>query len=106
MVAAIDSDEPPKFRRIWGREQQEAAAALSRLPNEVRIDTTLSAECAIVEVFTFDRIGLLYELARALHNMSLNIRFARIGTYLDQVGRRVLRHRTRRQQTERRHSAA
>ncbi len=85
MVESIDSDEPPKFRRIWGRDQKEATAALSQLPNEVRIDTSLSADCAIVEVFTFDRIGLLYHLAHALHELTLNIRFAKIGTYLDQV---------------------
>jgi [protein-PII] uridylyltransferase len=85
LVAAIDSDSAPKFPRIWGREQQEATAALSHLPNEVRIDTRLSSECAIVEVFTFDRLGLLYHLARALHELGLNIRFAKIGTYLDQV---------------------
>jgi [protein-PII] uridylyltransferase len=55
------------------------------LPNEVRIDTQLSEECAIVEMFTIDRRGLLFRLARALHDMALIIRFAKIGTYLDQV---------------------
>jgi [protein-PII] uridylyltransferase len=38
-----------------------------------------------VEVFTFDRTGLLYKLARKLHDLSLVIRHAKIGTYLDQV---------------------
>jgi [protein-PII] uridylyltransferase len=38
-----------------------------------------------VEVFTIDRRGLLYRLARALHDAGLVIRFAKIGTYLDQV---------------------
>jgi [protein-PII] uridylyltransferase len=85
LVASIDRDEPPTFRTVWGHEQNEANAALSNLPNEVRIDTQLSDECAIVEVFTIDRRGLLYRLARALHDLGLIIRFAKIGTYLDQV---------------------
>jgi [protein-PII] uridylyltransferase len=85
LVASIDSDEPPKFRKVWGHEQREANAALSNLPNEVRIDSQLSDECTIVEVFTIDRRGLLYRLARALHDLGLIIRFAKIGTYLDQV---------------------
>ena len=34
---------------------------------------------------TIDRRGLLYRLARALHDLGLVIRFAKIGTYLDQV---------------------
>jgi [protein-PII] uridylyltransferase len=85
LVASIDRNEPPTFRKIWGSEQDEANAALANLPNEVRIDTQLSDECAIVEVFTIDRRGLLYRLARALHDSGLIIRFAKIGTYLDQV---------------------
>jgi [protein-PII] uridylyltransferase len=45
----------------------------------------MSPECTVVEVFTIDRRGLLYRLARALHDAGLVIRFAKIGTYLDQV---------------------
>jgi [protein-PII] uridylyltransferase len=85
LVASIDSDEPPNFPKILGREQKEAGAALSDLPNAVRIDNELSNECAVVEVITIDRRGLLYRLARALHDLGLVIRFSKIGTYLDQV---------------------
>ncbi len=85
MMEAIDSAEPPKFPAVWGREQEEASKQLSALPNEVRIDTELSADFTIVEVFTFDRRGLLYQLARKLHDMHLVISHAKIGTYLDQV---------------------
>jgi [protein-PII] uridylyltransferase len=45
----------------------------------------MSGECTVVEVFTVDRRGLLFRLARALHDAGLVIRFAKIGTYLDQV---------------------
>jgi [protein-PII] uridylyltransferase len=85
LVEAIDHDQPPVFRRMWGSDRSEANAALSNLPNEVRIDNELSEECTIVEVFTIDRRGILYELARAQHDLGLIIRFAKIGTYLDQV---------------------
>lgn len=85
LIDSIDSDEPPKFPKILGREQQAAGAALTNLPKEVRIDNEMSEECTVVEVFTVDRRGLLYRLARALHDLGLVIRFAKIGTYLDQV---------------------
>jgi [protein-PII] uridylyltransferase len=85
LVASIDSDRPPTFPKLLGREQKEAAAALSNLPNEVRIDNELSDESTVVEVFTIDRRGLLYRLARTLHDLGLVIRFSKIGTYLDQV---------------------
>ncbi|MCI0332604.1 MAG: HD domain-containing protein [Planctomycetes bacterium] len=85
LVASIDSSEPPTFPKIRGREQKEADAVLSNLPNEVRIDNELSEVCTVVEVFTVDRRGLLYRLARALHDLGLVIRFAKIGTRVDQV---------------------
>ncbi len=89
LVASIDSDDVPKFPKILGREQKAAGATLTNLararPNEVRIDNEMSAECTVVEVFTVDRRGLLYRLARALHDAGLVIRFAKIGTFLDQV---------------------
>jgi [protein-PII] uridylyltransferase len=85
LVASIDSSELPKFPKIRGREQREAGAALSNLPNEVRINNELSQDSTIVEVFTVDRRGLLYRLARALHDLGLLIRFAKIGTRVDQV---------------------
>jgi [protein-PII] uridylyltransferase len=85
LVASIDSDATPKFPKILGREQKAAGATLTNLPNEVRIDNEISAECSVVEVFTVDRRGLLFRLARALHDAGLVIRFAKIGTYIDQV---------------------
>jgi [protein-PII] uridylyltransferase len=85
LVNSIDSDIPPKFPRILGREQQAAGAALTNLPHEVRTDHEMSRECMVVEVFTVDRRGLLYWLARTLHDTGVVIRFAKIGTYLDQV---------------------
>jgi [protein-PII] uridylyltransferase len=85
LLAAVQSQEPPKFVRVWGQEQAAATKKLSALPSEVRIDNGLSATFTIIEVFTFDRPGLLYALARKLHDLSLVIRHAKIGTYLDQV---------------------
>ncbi len=85
LVGSIDSNQSPTFPKILGREQKEAGAALTNLPHKVRTNNELSDECTIVEVFTIDRRGLLYRLARALHDLRVVIRFAKIGTYLDQV---------------------
>jgi [protein-PII] uridylyltransferase len=85
LVNSIDTDQAPRFPKILGREQKEAAAALTNMPNDVRIDNEMSDRCTVIEVFTVDRRGLLYRLARALHDLKLVIRFAKIGTYLDQV---------------------
>jgi [protein-PII] uridylyltransferase len=85
LVAAIDSDQAPRFRSVWGSEQSKPNSSLTGVPIEVRLDEELSQDSLIIEVFAFDRLGLLYELARAVHDLGLNIRFAKIGTSLDQV---------------------
>jgi [protein-PII] uridylyltransferase len=85
LVKSIDSDQLPTFPTFRGREEKEAAAILTNLPNDVRINNDLSDECSVIEVFTVDRRGLLYRLARAMHDLGLTIQFAKISTYLDQV---------------------
>ena len=85
LIASIDSNEPPRFQQVWGEEEAAAKIQLSALPDEVRIDNQLSSDFTIVEVFTFDRKGLLYRLARKLHDLSMIIRHAKIATSLDQV---------------------
>ena len=55
------------------------------MPTQVRIDNNTSEKYTIVDVFTFDRMGLLYTIARTLYELELSVGVARIGTYLDQV---------------------
>lgn len=85
MIASVGSKEPPKFRRIWGQDSAEASLRLSGLPNDVRIDNAASAEATVVEIYTFDRTGLLYSLARRLHDLELTIWHSKIHTNIDQV---------------------
>ena len=85
LEASVDSPAPPKFRRVWGQDAARESLKLGGLPNEVRIDNRTSADATVVEVFTFDRAGLLYCLSRKLHDLELTIWHAKIGTYIDQV---------------------
>ncbi len=85
LKSSVDSNVPPKFRRVWGQDQTESSARLSTAKNDVKIANDISDRCTVIEVFTFDRTGLLYRLARKLHDQNLIIRHAIIGTSLDQV---------------------
>jgi [protein-PII] uridylyltransferase len=85
MINSLDAKEPPKFRRIWGEESAAASRKLTAMTNEVRIDNQTSAEATVVEVFTFDRTGLLYQLARKLHELELTLWHSKIATNVDQV---------------------
>ena len=51
----------------------------------MRIDNSTSEHFTIIDVFAFDRMGLLYTITRTLFELGLSVSLAKIGTYLDQV---------------------
>jgi [protein-PII] uridylyltransferase len=51
----------------------------------VQIDNEASEPFNIVEVFTEDRIGVLFNIAHELHQLGLSIHVAKISTNVDQV---------------------
>ncbi len=78
------SGKPPTFRKMWKSANQESLD-FNRLPTRVRIDNATSENSTIVDVFAHDRTGLLYTVGRTLFELNLSVRFAKIGTFLDQV---------------------
>jgi [protein-PII] uridylyltransferase len=50
------------------------------VPTEVLVDDRASPRHTVVEVFAKDRPGLLYRLARALHELGLSIALSKINT--------------------------
>ena len=69
------------------RNQYVLATArdVSELKPRVVIDNDCSRAFTVIDVFAYDRPGLLYALTRALHELDLSIQLARIGTHWDQV---------------------
>ncbi|MGH7816982.1 MAG: ACT domain-containing protein, partial [Candidatus Binatia bacterium] len=51
----------------------------------VNIDNEVSDDFTIVEVFTEDRIGVLFTITYSLHRLGLSIHVAKISTNVDQV---------------------
>jgi [protein-PII] uridylyltransferase len=66
---------PPLFHRY----------ATAHAAPRVEVDNGTSDFYTLVEVFTYDRPGLLYRIARKLFEMGLNLWMARISTKVDQV---------------------
>ncbi len=85
VVGVIRGERPPKFGQLWGSDRRRTKTELTPMPTEVHIDNNTSHAFTIVDVFTFDRRGLLYSIAESLRSLELSIGVARIGTYLDQV---------------------
>ena len=49
------------------------------------MDNSTLSDCTIIDIFAHDRTGLLYTIARTIYQLNLSVRYAKIGTYLDQV---------------------
>ena len=104
--------EPPPDRqypeRVWKRVKEDAAKALTgqlaldyrvarkrpllttkqtvtRQPDQVLVDNDTSDFYTIVEVITYDRLGLLYAITKALFDLQLSIAIAKISTKVEQV---------------------
>lgn len=56
-----------------------------RVPTVVQVDNEASDGFTIIEVFTEDRIGVLFAITYALHQLGLSIHVAKISTNVDQV---------------------
>jgi len=56
-----------------------------KVPTVVQVDNEASDYFTIVEVFTEDRIGVLFKITYSLHQLGLSIHVAKISTNVDQV---------------------
>jgi len=54
-------------------------------PTRVAFDNTVSSRCTVVDIFTYDRIGLLYDITSALTALGIDIALSKISTKADQV---------------------
>lgn len=54
-------------------------------PTRVEIDNESSESSTIIDVYTHDRVGLLYDITKAITDLDLSITYAKISTKVDQV---------------------
>ncbi|HZN32767.1 MAG TPA: [protein-PII] uridylyltransferase, partial [Pirellulaceae bacterium] len=87
LVSALKdhSGKPPVFRKVWGQKPTAQQSAIQHLPTRVTFDNTTAERFTIVATFAYDRMGLLYAIARTLFELGLSVSKAKIGTHLDQV---------------------
>ena len=85
LLESLHADQyvPPTFRNVW--DCQQKSGSLVPLPTQIRIDNSISEKFTVLDVFAHDRPGLLYAIAKALHELDLSVQVAKIGTYIDQV---------------------
>lgn len=75
----------PVFPKIWGKKNSAESEDLKVQPTQVRFDNSTSDKQTIITLFAYDRMGLLYSVAKVLFEMQLILHSAKISTHLDQV---------------------
>ena len=83
ILSGVD-DGTPKFRKVW-QKKETVALKLSRPEIRVKINNETVSSATIIDVFAYDKPGLLYRLAKKIHRLGLDVTFARISTYAHQV---------------------
>ena len=78
------SDGVPNFRSVWKKEES-VALKLSRPEISVKINNETVSSATVIDVFAYDKPGLLYRLAKTILRLGLDVTFARISTYGHQV---------------------
>jgi [protein-PII] uridylyltransferase len=72
--------EPPRFASVWAREFHKSVPRGPQPPPLVEFDNKHSDDHTVIRVQVSDRLGLLYDLLKALGDCELNIDEARVET--------------------------
>jgi len=58
---------------------------IPKYPPRIELDNNSSNTSTVIDIYTHDRTGLLYDVAKTLDKLRLNINYAKISTKVDQV---------------------
>ena len=83
LVLGLD-DSPPRFRSVWKKEESRALQ-LSRPKIEVKINNQTVDAATIIDVFAYDKTGLLYKIVKKIYALGLDVTNSRVSTYAHQV---------------------
>lgn len=78
----IDIEELVSQRR---RNKSVFEKQIPRHPTRIEIDNESSDVATIVDIYTHDRVGLLYDITKTLTKLGLSIDYAKISTKVDQA---------------------
>ena len=56
-----------------------------RVPTSIQVDNEASEDFTIFEIYTWDRIGVLFTIAHTLYQLDVSVHLAKISTNVDQV---------------------
>jgi [protein-PII] uridylyltransferase len=79
------TDQPPVVRKLWRSSTTSTAQKQEQMPIRVEFDNSTLTDQTIIDIFSPNRVDLLYSIARILNDMGAEIYFIKSAPYLDQV---------------------
>ncbi|SMP39410.1 UTP--GlnB (protein PII) uridylyltransferase, GlnD [Neorhodopirellula lusitana] len=84
--ALDEPDSPvPVPRKVWKTKGNSEPTSVNLLPTKIIFDNDTFDHQTILSLFTYDRAGLLSEIAAVLFQQGVSVHFAKIDTHLDQI---------------------
>lgn len=83
-VFSDESWETLRFPTVWKKEDKVASEA-EEPEIQVKIDNDTVANATVIDVFSSDKAGLLYRISRKIHQLQLDVTYARTISYGIQV---------------------
>lgn len=83
LVTGLD-DSPPMFPKTW-QKPLSRAMQLTRREIEVKINNQTVDHATIIDVFAYDKPGLLYKIVKKIYALGLDITYSRLSTYAHHV---------------------
>ena len=83
-IFSEESWESLRFPTVWKKEDKVATEA-ARPEIQVKMDNDTVANATVIDVFSSDKAGLLYRTSRKIHQLSLDVTYARTISYGIQV---------------------
>lgn len=77
-------DSPPKFRKFWKRRDNHEGDTI-RSKIEVKFNNLTVDFATIIDVFAYNKIGLLCIIVKKIYALGLDITFSRVATYAHRV---------------------
>ncbi|MCZ6638747.1 MAG: [protein-PII] uridylyltransferase, partial [Candidatus Dadabacteria bacterium] len=67
------------------KEKSLYGKTVPQYPMRIEVDNESSDKATIIDVYAYDRSGLLYDITKAIKELGLSIEYAKISTKVDQV---------------------
>ncbi|MEM7009099.1 MAG: [protein-PII] uridylyltransferase, partial [Thermodesulfobacteriota bacterium] len=67
------------------KERSRYGKKIPQYPTRIEVDNESSDTATVIDVYSYDRAGLLYDITKAITDLKLSVEYAKISTKVDQV---------------------